>query len=120
MPYYIQLIEQVRQGIWLGLLRPGDQLPIVRDVVSQLTVNANTVLRSYRALERDGVVIMRAGSGTFVASGLPAPLDQDLYWSLRRELESWVDRVGKAGIDEESLLSLVEHVVRERHRMASA
>src|SRR5207249_9230947 len=86
LPYYVQLMEQVRQAVRFGLLRPDDQLPTVRDVVAEVAVNPNTVLRAYRELEHEGLVVMRPGLGTFVARNMAAPLDQDLYRTLRREL----------------------------------
>ena len=65
---YRQLVDQVRQAVSLGLLRPGDRLPSVREVVTQVTINPNTVHRAYRDLEHEGVVEGRAGLGTFVAA----------------------------------------------------
>ena len=53
---YRQLVDQVRQAVSLGLLRPGDRLPSVREVVTQVTINPNTVHRAYRELEHEGVV----------------------------------------------------------------
>ena len=63
---YLQLVQQVRQALRLGLLREGDQLPTVKDVVAQLAINPNTVLKAYRELEHDGLVAARPGVGTFV------------------------------------------------------
>ena len=51
---YLQVVQQVRQALRLGLLREGDQLPTVKDVVATLAINPNTVLKAYRELERDG------------------------------------------------------------------
>ena len=67
VPTYLQLVQQVRQAIRLGVLRPGDQLPTVKDVVSSLTINPNTVLRAYRELDLEGLDEGRRGVGTFVA-----------------------------------------------------
>ena len=53
---YLQIVQQVRQALRLGLLREGDQLPTVKDVVGQLAINPNTVLKAYRELEHDGLV----------------------------------------------------------------
>ncbi|MGH8258591.1 MAG: GntR family transcriptional regulator, partial [Steroidobacteraceae bacterium] len=50
VPTYLQLVQQVRQAVRLGILRPGDQLPTVKEVVEKLTINPNTVLRAYREL----------------------------------------------------------------------
>jgi len=53
---YLQLVQQVRQALRLGFLKPGDQLPTVREVVAQLAINPNTVFKAYRTLELEGLV----------------------------------------------------------------
>ena len=59
----MQLIHQVRHALRLGLLREGDQLPTVKDVVARLAINPNTVLKVYRELEYEGLVAARPGHG---------------------------------------------------------
>ena len=54
IPTYLQLVQQVRQAVRLGILDPGDQLPTVKDVVGSLAINPNTVLKAYRELDREG------------------------------------------------------------------
>ena len=68
---YQQLVRQTRHALRLGMLREGDQLPTVKEVVGSLAINPNTVLKAYRELERDGVVKPRPGVGTFVTASLP-------------------------------------------------
>src|SRR6267378_1579813 len=63
---YLQLVQQVRQALQLGILEPGDQLPTAQQVVAKLAINPNTVLKAYRDLEREGLVRPRPGKGTFV------------------------------------------------------
>ena len=65
VPTYMQLIQQVKNGIRMGLLRPGDRLPTAKAVVEELAINPNTVLKAYRELEREGLVSPRPGAGTF-------------------------------------------------------
>src|SRR6266480_5451088 len=67
---YLQLIHQVRQALRLGLLREGDQLPTVKDVVAGLAINPNTVLKAYRELEHKGLAAGRPGQGTFIEGTL--------------------------------------------------
>src|SRR5579864_4608485 len=85
--YYLQLIKQVQQGLQFGILKAGDRLPTVKEVVAQVAINPNTVLRAYRDLEHDGVVISRPGLGTFVSATPPASIARDQYRSLRADLE---------------------------------
>jgi GntR family transcriptional regulator len=68
---YLQLVRQVRDALRLGLLEPGERLPTAQQVVAQLAINPNTVLKAYRDLERDGLVRGRPGLGTFVVGTLP-------------------------------------------------
>ena len=70
VPTYVQLIQQVKNGIRMGLLRPGDRLPTAKEVVGALAINPNTVLKAYRELEREGLVAPRPGAGTFIRKGL--------------------------------------------------
>jgi GntR family transcriptional regulator len=108
---YQQLVQQVRQALRLGLLREGDQLPTVKDVVGRLAINPNTVLKAYRELEHAGLVAARPGVGTFVTKTLS---DSSLaaHAPLRRELESWLRKARRAGLDEESIDALFRDTFR--------
>src|SRR6266545_3493108 len=102
---YQQLVRQVRQALRLGLLREGDQLPTVKDVVAQLAINPNTVLKAYRELEHEGLVAARPGVGTFVTATL-ADASLAAHGPLRQELRRWLARARRAGLDEESIEAL--------------
>jgi GntR family transcriptional regulator len=66
-PLYLQIMDEVRRALVVGTLRAEDPLPSVRDLASQLVVNPRTVLQAYQELEREGVLYVRRGQGTFVA-----------------------------------------------------
>lgn len=66
VPIYLQLIEQVKRSVALGILQAGEQLPTVKQLALDLTVNPNTVAKAYRDLERDGVIETAPGRGSFV------------------------------------------------------
>src|SRR5579863_3098838 len=66
VPIYLQLIEQVKRSVALGVLAPGEQLPTVKQLATDLTINPNTVARVYRELERDGVIETSPGRGSFI------------------------------------------------------
>lgn len=66
VPIYLQIIEQVKRSVALGVLAPGEQLPTVKQLALDLTVNPNTVARAYRELERDDVIETAPGRGSFV------------------------------------------------------
>ena len=111
VPAYLQLVQQVRQAIRLGMLRPGDQLPTVKEVVTSLTINPNTVLHAYRQLDLENLVEGRQGVGTFVAADA-APLPPDEVRLLRSSIDRWVTRARAAGLDEESMSALFAESVR--------
>ncbi|HVX66762.1 MAG TPA: GntR family transcriptional regulator [Bryobacteraceae bacterium] len=71
VPLYVQLTEQVKHAIAIGVLKPGAQLPGIRQLAQTLAINPNTVAKAYRDLEHDRVLELRQGSGAFVAA-LPA------------------------------------------------
>src|SRR5579863_9684222 len=73
VPIYLQIIEQVKRSVALGVLGAGEQLPTVKQLALDLTVNPNTIARAYRELEREGVIETAVGRGSFVrADGLEA------------------------------------------------
>src|SRR5579875_189723 len=111
VPAYLQLVQQVRQAIRVGRLRPGDQLPTVKEAVTSLTINPNTVLHAYRQLDLEGLVEGRQGIGTFVSANA-VPLPPDEVKSLRSSLDRWVARARAAGLDDESLSGLFADAVR--------
>jgi GntR family transcriptional regulator len=112
---YLQLVQQVRHALRLGMLSPGEQLPTVKDVVAALAINPNTVLKAYRELEHAGLAAGRPGVGTFITATLSdAPVAAQL--PLRRELDRWIGKARAAGIDDES----IEAIFQDSFRTASA
>jgi GntR family transcriptional regulator len=111
VPTYLQLVHQVKQAVQLGLLRPGDQLPKVKDVVAQLVINPNTVLKAYRELDLEGIVEGRRGQGTFVSATLPTPPLEN-HEVVQRALQKWVESARRAGLDEEAITALFATTVR--------
>jgi len=108
---YQQVVQQVRHALRLGLLEVGDQLPTVKEVVASLAINPNTVLKAYKELEHLGLVAARPGIGTFVIKTLT---DDSLaaHGPLRRDLERWLSKARRAGLDDESIDALFRDVVR--------
>jgi GntR family transcriptional regulator len=112
IPPYLQIVQQVKHALRLGMIGPGDQLPTIKQVVADVAINPNTVLKAYRDLERDGLVQGRAGVGTFVIKrpdGPPPPL----LAQLRRSLDRWLRSAFDAGLDYESIASLFESGLRD-------
>jgi GntR family transcriptional regulator len=107
----LQLVQQVRQGMRMGLLQVGDQLPTVREVVAAVAVNPNTVLKAYRDLEREGLLEARAGQGTFVR-GVPAGPPPSAFSRLGLSLSRWVREAREDGLDDEAIESLLKVTLR--------
>src|SRR5487761_1613344 len=100
VPTFMQIVQQIEHALRLDYLAPGDQLPKVRDVVAQLAINPNTVLKAYRDLETKGLAIGRPGQGTFIVATLGQVALPELT-DLRRSLVSWVAAADAAGLDED-------------------
>jgi GntR family transcriptional regulator len=81
LPIYRQLIDQVKQAVAGGVLKPGDRLPSVRDLAMELTINPHTVAKAYQELEREGVITVPRGKGAFIAEpgegALPPRLERE-------------------------------------------
>ena len=110
---YLQLIQQVRQALRLGLLSEGDQLPTVKDVVARLAINPNTVLKAYRELEYEGLAAARPGVGTFVTKTL-ADESVAAHQELSQDLAGWLTKARAAGLDDESIEALFKQALVQR------
>jgi len=111
VPAYLQLVQQVKQALRMGVLNIGDRLPTVKEVVAEVAVNPNTVMKAYWELEHEGLVEGRQGVGTFVCrrpSG-PPPATQA---RLARGLHRWVIGARTAGLDDEAIGDLLHSVLR--------
>ena len=112
VPTYLQLVHQVEHALRLGFLKPGDQLPKVRDVVDALAVNPNTVLKAYRELEMKGLTVGRPGQGTFIEATLNQVALPELT-ALRRSLTGWMASADEAGLDEDGIVALFTSALRD-------
>src|SRR5579862_236395 len=111
VPTYLQLVHQVEHALRLGYLKPGDQLPKVRDVVASLAINPNTVLKAYRDLEHKGLATGRPGQGTFIQATLSQVALPELT-VLRRSLSRWLTAAAGARLDEDGIVALFTRELR--------
>jgi GntR family transcriptional regulator len=112
VPTYLQLVHQVEHALRLGYLKPGDQLPKVRDVVAALAINPNTVLKAYKELEVKGLAVGRPGQGTFVQATLSQIALPELT-ELSRALLGWLTTADGAGLDEDGIVALFTSTLRD-------
>ncbi|RJQ82821.1 GntR family transcriptional regulator [Pseudonocardiaceae bacterium YIM PH 21723] len=110
---YMQIIQQAKQAMRLGLLNPGDRLPTAREVVEATAVNPNTVLKAYRELEREGLVEARRGLGTFVTKSLASEAGSDES-PLRQELSAWMSKAVQGGLGVEDVDAMYAVVRQEQ------
>jgi GntR family transcriptional regulator len=119
VPTYLQLVHQVEHALRLGYLKPGDQLPKVRDVVGALAINPNTVLKAYRELENKGLTVGRPGQGTFIQATLSQVALSELS-VLRRSLSRWLTAADRAGLDEDGIVALFSRELRDFYERVGA
>ena len=105
-PIYTQIVENFRAQIAAGILQPGDKLPSVRELATQLTINPNTIARSYRELEIQGWVASVAGKGCFVC-GVPLGSESEEE-KLLKEFDKLATQLLAMGIDRESLQQRID------------
>src|ERR1700684_1755515 len=100
VPPYLQIVQQARQALRMGVLDAGDQLPTVKQVVAEVAVNPNTVLKAYRELELAGLAEGRQGVGTFVRRR-PAGPPPGIQARMARSLDRWIAQARAQGLDDD-------------------
>ena len=118
-PPFRQLVDQVAGAFERGQLQVGDQLPSVREVVRQITINPNTVHRAYRELEHQGIAEGRAGLGTFITSRSRAGSNATERASLDQSLQDWVADARRTGLDEETIRELIRSALHQDRKVRS-
>ena len=121
VPIYVQIEEQVRALIAAGQLRPGDQLPTIRQLAVDLEVNYNTVARAYLELERAGVITTQRGRGTFVA-GVPDEARQAQLRAekLRALLRAAIDEALRLGYNRDEITAAFQEEMERRSTQRDA
>ncbi len=111
-PLYIQIMDEVRRALVGGALRAEDPLPSVRELAAQLVVNPRTVLQAYRELEREGIVYVRRGQGTFVSAGGRPGRDERHELGLGVAKRALIE-ARRNGLGVEELLTMIREVAAE-------
>lgn len=116
VPVYRQIIDQVRGGIASGSLNVGDQLPTMRQLAVDLSINPNTVARAYRELELGGVLETHQGTGTFISAQEIRSGDEERSRQLAQIVADSVARAGAIGFTVEDLVEQLRRSVLEPSR----
>ena len=106
-PVYEQIVEQTERFVLSGILKPGDQLPSVRSLSVQLSINPNTIQKAYAELERRGITVSAAGRGCFVRSRVDDAVRQFQSRKLD-ELSRLLDELRSSGLSREELNRFID------------
>lgn len=109
---YLQIVGQVRQALLLGLLKEGDKLPTVKEVVAKVAINPNTVSKAYRELEHQGLAAAKPGVGTFITRSL-GQASLAAHGPLQNELRAWLAKARTAGLTRPGIEALISATLRE-------
>ncbi|SEQ67999.1 GntR family transcriptional regulator [Piscibacillus halophilus] len=107
-PIYEQIIEQVRHRILQRIVLPGDQVPSVRELSSQLMINPNTVSKAYKELEREGIFVTYRGKGTFISEDVEHLVREKELEKIKRQVHHIVISAHQIGITSDKLKSWVD------------
>jgi GntR family transcriptional regulator len=113
VPIYIQIVNQVKHLVASGRLAPGDEMPSIRVLAEQLTVNPNTVARAYLELEHTGIVTKRNGTGTYVSEVRAPMLQREKIKILARRADALLTEARQLDVDLVEVIKLL----RERNAM---
>jgi GntR family transcriptional regulator len=111
-PLYLQLVAQLKHAIETGAIRAGEQLPSVRRMAEDLLINPNTVVRAYRDLEAEGLVVLKHGSGVFVRESVVARAD--LMRKAEPIVRAAVTRLEALDLDADDIRRLLENELAVR------
>ena len=111
-PLYEQIMDKVKELIIAEVLKPDEQLPSVRILAQQLTINPNTIQKAYRELEREGYIYSLAGRGNFVAP-METARHQEKLIRIREEMIKLMTEALYLGMEKETLLEIVHQLEQE-------
>src|SRR5207245_4185478 len=115
VPIYRQIEDQVRYVIASGLLTPGEQLPTVRSLAVELSVNPNTVIKAYSELEREGILTTEQGSGTFVAAQQPATrADENRDAKLESMCSEFLAQAARLGFSSQDVVNGIQSLMERK------
>jgi GntR family transcriptional regulator len=120
VPIYLQLMEQIKHAVETGAIRAGEQLPTIRSVAEELTMNPNTVARAYRELEGEGVVEVRHGAGVFVAGARSSSAKSIEIRKTGEVLRTAMEKGMALGLSESELRRVFEDELSHLQEKASA
>ena len=114
VPIYVQIVDRIKHLIATEVLKPGDQLPTVRQLAADLRVNFNTIARAYRMLDESGVISTQQGRGTYVLEPLPPERAQRLRAAALEELaRSLVREAERMGFEPDEVTEAYQSMINQ-------
>ncbi|MEJ2187522.1 MAG: GntR family transcriptional regulator [Gemmatimonadota bacterium] len=110
-PIYVQIMDEVRRALSIGTIGADDPLPSVRQLADHLRVNPNTVQQAYRELEREGVLYVRRGRGSFISA--TAPREEERRHLARQVAERALRDAWRHGLDVEEFIAALRSTAKE-------
>jgi GntR family transcriptional regulator len=109
LPIYSQIVNQIQSQLANGILKPGDQLPTVRALASELRVNFNTVARAYRILDEERIISTQQGRGTYITEIPPPEITEKLRQESLAELtQRFINEAFRLGFSEREVNQMVK------------
>ena len=116
IPLYVQLVEQIKRAVQVGILRPGDSLPTVRRIAAELHIALNTIVKAYGELEALGIIETRGGAGTVICAGVDSLLRRQAVEHVRQRLHELASDAAALEVSERELRDWIEAEVRRVYR----
>jgi len=114
VPIYVQVVEQVQELVATGQLSPGDQLPTVRQLASELRVNFNTIARAYRMLDEAGLISTQQGRGTYILDQSEEQLKDLLKKeTLQGQVARFMSELARQGYSKEQIYEAFQNLLDE-------
>ena len=112
-PVYQQIIDEIRYQVARGIFQPGDRLPTIRDLATELRVNRNTVMKAYRELESQNVILTRPGLGTTISESVSRVQKSEKIKILKEKATSLVVEAFHLQVSEKDLRSVFQESIEE-------
>ncbi len=107
LPIYLQIVDQIKEHVALGILHPKDQLPSIRELASFLGINPNTVKKAYEILESEGIIRSLSTKGCFISEDISSVLEEEITKRIKK-LDDEIQELEKLGIYRKEVLKRLE------------
>lgn len=113
VPIYEQIINSIKQMSISGVLLPDEKLPSVRELAKDMTINPNTIQKAYQELERQGIIYIKRGQGTFINPDIKAKNKEEKMANLKETISNIVVESIYLGISKEELIEIIKSIYEE-------